>query len=357
MSHSKLRKVKEVNGWKVNHPHSAANIFFAIFTLILAASPVAYLFLNIVELKDATTQTIVGQFNGIDLVKTAIEFVKFLCHIDYQIDNALFGTLFSEEFTGTLIYQAVPFMYIISAGLFLIMAFFTVILVILFLVLLIKGYLKHSKAIKVFATLDFIFALFFALSYLIIYFGFAGSNASTSGHYTLNIWNNFYIAAGYLVLLIIISVIYSANFDDSIPESELEFHDDVPTVEHISKVHEVTKVKYEQSSTLPPNLTSIGGHAFAENQSLVVANIPPEVTKIGGGAFANCLKLKVVSLPSTLKEIGYNCFFNCIELERINYNGTKEDWKKVVRGSNWLSKAKTSEVVCLDGTIIVNQAH
>ena len=153
------------------------------------------------------------------------------------------------------------------------------------------------------------------------------------------------------------SIIYSVNFKDSIPESELEFHDEEPTVEHVTKVHEVTKVKYEGSTTLPPDLKSIGGHAFSENQSLVVANIPSEVTKLGASAFSNCLKLKVVSIPTSVKEIGFNCFFNCVSLERINYSGTKEDWKKIARGSNWLAKAKTTEVYCLDGVLIVNPNH
>ena len=73
--------------------------------------------------------------------------------------------------------------------------------------------------------------------------------------------------------------------------------------------------------------------------------------------FANCLKLQVVSIPNTVTEIGFNCFFNCVELERINFGGTKEEWKKIRRGSNWLAKAKTTEVVCLDGVVVVNPYH
>ena len=89
----------------------------------------------------------------------------------------------------------------------------------------------------------------------------------------------------------------------------------------------------------------------------MVANIPIEVTKLGPSAFANCLNLQVVSIPNSVKDIGFNCFFNCVDLERINYAGTKAEWRKIKRGSNWLAKAKTTEVVCLDGTIIVNPYH
>ena len=357
MANSNLRKIKEVNGWKVNHPHSAANIFYALFTLILAASPVAYLFLSTVVLTHPSDPSLSGQFNGLELIKTAIEFVKYLIGQPYTIENPLFGALYSQDFAGPVLFTAVPYFYLATAAILLIMGVFSVVFLILFLILLIRGYLKGNKAIKVFTTLDFVFSLLFALSYLVIYFGFTGSAASTSQGYKMEIWNNFYIAAGYLLVLIIVSIMYTVSFKDSIPENELEYHDDEPTVEHIAKVHEVTKTTYEQSSTLPPNLTSIGGHAFAENQALVVANIPSEVTKIGNSAFANCLKLKVVSLPETIEEIGYNCFFNCVELERINYAGTKEQWKKVRRGSNWLAKAKTTEVTCIDGVIIVTPYH
>ena len=35
------RKIKTINGWKVNHPFSAANMFYAIFALVMIAFPVA----------------------------------------------------------------------------------------------------------------------------------------------------------------------------------------------------------------------------------------------------------------------------------------------------------------------------
>ncbi len=353
MSNRKLREIKEVNGFKINHPHSAANIFYALFSLILLAGPIAYCFLNVVQLTEVATNTISG-FNGIDLVKVSIEFIKFISGQPYTIENPIFTQLFSADFAGNMIFPAVPYLYIIGAGILALMVLFSVILLIVFIVHIIKGYLKHSGTIKTFASLNFTLSLLFALDFLVLYFGFAGSTKSTSGEFTMWVWYNFMIAAGYLVILIFISAIYSINFKDSIPETELEFHDDEPTVEQVSKVHEVVTTKYEQSSELPPNLTSIGGHAFAENTNLKVASIPPEVTKIGYGAFANCLNLEVVNIPATVTEIGYNAFFNCCSLTTINFAGSKDEWKKIRRGSNWLSKAGTTVVHCVDGAISVN---
>lgn len=107
-------------------------------------------------------------------------------------------------------------------------------------------------------------------------------------------------------------------------------------------------------NTLPAGITNVGGHAFAKNTNLEIANISNGVQDLGVGAFSNCLRLKVVSLPISLRNIGANCFFNCAKLKRINYAGTKEQWRQISRGSNWLSKAGTSTVVCADGAISVD---
>lgn len=107
-------------------------------------------------------------------------------------------------------------------------------------------------------------------------------------------------------------------------------------------------------NTLPEGMRNIGGHAFAKNTNLEIANIANGVKELGVGAFSNCLRLKTVSLPVSLREIGSNCFFNCGKLKRINYAGTKQQWRQIKRGSNWLSKAGTSTVVCSDGAVSVD---
>ena len=107
-------------------------------------------------------------------------------------------------------------------------------------------------------------------------------------------------------------------------------------------------------NTLPQGIHNVGGHAFAKNTNLEIANIAPDVKELGVGAFSNCLRLKTVSIPTSVKYIGSNCFFNCVKLRRINYAGTKQEWRRIQRGSNWLSKAATSTVVCSDGPVSVD---
>ena len=356
-----IRKIKDVNGWKVNHPHSAANIFYALFTLIIAAIPVIYLFIPNVMFKFAPSTPgdpfIVYSANGVDVIKAGIGMIRFLITGVGEEANDAIKCLVLPQVVGN-VFAPISYYFVLGLAVaLLLMCLFSAILLIVFFVHLIKGYLRHSGVVKAFTIVNFVISLLYAAVFVILFFGFMGTDYHKNQTGAFTFWHPLYFSSGYFVMVIITSVMHTICFKDTIREGELEMQNEEPVIEHLTKVHEVTKVKYEQSSTLPPNLTSIGGHAFAENQALVVANIPTEVTKIGNSAFANCLKLKVVSIPNTVTEIGFNCFFNCVELERINYGGTKDEWKKIVRGSNWLAKAKTTEVTCVDGVIIVNPYH
>lgn len=119
----------------------------------------------------------------------------------------------------------------------------------------------------------------------------------------------------------------------------------------------VSEVQFDKSKGIPDNLNAIGGHAFAQNTFLEVAVVPLGIKSIGASAFANCINLQVVSIPKSVVEIGYNAFFGCKKLVKINYNGKKSDWRKIKRGSNWLTSAGTTTVVCLDGPVTVNPYH
>lgn len=119
-------------------------------------------------------------------------------------------------------------------------------------------------------------------------------------------------------------------------------------------VQESGEVNIAPAGTLPPDIKSIGGHAYSKNLDLKYADIPHGIKELGVGAFANCLNLEMVSIPTSIKRIKKNCFFNCTKLARINYAGTKSEWRYIVRGSNWLDRAGTRTVVCSDGAIIVD---
>ena len=105
---------------------------------------------------------------------------------------------------------------------------------------------------------------------------------------------------------------------------------------------------------IPEGIRSIGDHAYANDDALTKANIPDGVTSLGGNAFANCHNLEIVTIPQTVIKIGANCFYNTPHLKTIRYNGTKEDWRSVRRGTNWLVGSGTATIVTNDGAIVVN---
>ena len=346
MEKADIKTIKEVNGRKVIHPFSAGNIFYSLLILLVVAFPVGVLFVPLV------------MFGGFypEQSLTGLELFKYFAIDFWQLAEptpgiaALMSTATPE--------MEVPYRYIMLGQAVIIAIFMLIgfIALIVFIVSLAKGYLRHPRGVKSLMVLDFIFSIFFSASFLFYYIMSAVAGAPDS----LFVWLSFVPLGGALVFLIIISITYTHHYSDCLYESDLEFHEDESkevVTTHVTEVHEVTKVNYEQPTTLPPDITSIGGHEFSANQNLQVANIPVGISVLGNSAFSNCLKLRVVSLPESVKEIGYNCFYNCVSLERLNYAGTKEQWRHIKRGSNWLAKAKTTEVVCVDGPIIVNPYH
>lgn len=125
-------------------------------------------------------------------------------------------------------------------------------------------------------------------------------------------------------------------------------------VQQVVPGQEPAEVAAQALSVLPPDIKSIGGHAFSKNLDLKYADVPSGIKELGVGAFANCLNLEVVAIPKSVKRIRKNCFFNCTKLTRINYAGTKSEWRYIVRGANWLDRAGTRTVICSDGAIIVD---
>ena len=349
MEKSDIKTIKEVQGRKVIHPFMFGNIFYSLLLLILVAFPVGILFLPLINFP--STDPVIS-VNGLDLFKYFA--------IDYWMDPRPAypdGMALLSLFAGNETMEMV-FSYVMmgQAAIIAVMILMSLIGLIIFIVSVSKGYLRHPHAVKGIASFDFIFSIFFGLSFLFYFIMAAIGGAADQ----IFIWFSFIPMGAALVLLIIISIVYNHHYADCLYESDLVFNEDEDkevVTTHVTEVHEVTKVKYEQPNTLPQDITSIGGHEFSANQNLQVANIPVGIVTIGNSAFANCLNLRVVSMPDSVKEIGYNCFYNCVSLERVNYAGTKEQWRHIKRGSNWLAKAKTTEVVCVDGPIIVNPYH
>lgn len=60
----------------------------------------------------------------------------------------------------------------------------------------------------------------------------------------------------------------------------------------------------------------------------------PQGLDIGIGAFENCTSLVFVSIDKSLTTIAENAFNDCGDITDIFYNGSEEEWNKIVFGSN-----------------------
>ena len=105
------------------------------------------------------------------------------------------------------------------------------------------------------------------------------------------------------------------------------------------------------SITIPNSVTSIGSYAFYGCTGLTSITIPNSVTSIDPGTFSGCSGLTSITIPDSVTGIGTCAFDGCSGLTSINFNGTKAQWKAILKGTHWNSYTGSYAVYCTDGTI------
>lgn len=106
--------------------------------------------------------------------------------------------------------------------------------------------------------------------------------------------------------------------------------------------------------TIPNSVISIGTGAFFGCSGLTSVTIPDSVITIGDGAFYECKGLTSVSIPDSVTSIGMSAFEYCSNLKEIKFNGTKEQWENINKGSDWNRVTGNYTITCTDGTISKN---
>lgn len=264
------------------------------------------------------------------------------------------GWVSSQLRDNVLNYYLMREIFYATGGWYFLSVLMALVLFILGFVYLIRGKLNNPHAVVVVA-----FFYFLANGMVLLdtwrlgyYLGYTIKKASeisgtTVGSYKYAFLFTIIFASVAAGIFLLIFIIYLAAIKGRYHKEDIEIVE-VEEPQPFERNDGVTR------NTLPVGLKSIGGHAFARNTNLEIATIPDGIDELGIGAFSNCLRLKVVTLPKSIKRIGPNCFFNTPRLQRINYAGSKEEWRYIKRGSNWLNKSMTTTVVCKDGAISVD---
>ena len=86
-------------------------------------------------------------------------------------------------------------------------------------------------------------------------------------------------------------------------------------------------------ATLPKEISALGEQLFCGCNSLTYIKIPDSVTTIKKSAFVLCENLQTVVIGSGVQIIESNAFGGCESLKTIYYNGSAEDWARIINNS------------------------
>lgn len=92
------------------------------------------------------------------------------------------------------------------------------------------------------------------------------------------------------------------------------------------------------SIIIPDSVASLGNDTFTNCNALKSITIPDGVSEIGNKAFFKCFKLTDVNIPNSVIIIGESAFEYCPTSIKINYIGSKDDWKQIQGSEKLLLK-------------------
>lgn len=132
----------------------------------------------------------------------------------------------------------------------------------------------------------------------------------------------------------------------TIPDSVISIGDEafsgcsrLPSIEIPNSVTSIGKYAFFnchslKSIEIPNSVTSIGNCTFQNCESLTSITIPNSVTNIGNWLFCNCESLTSIKIPNSVTSFGDGVFYGCTSLTTVYYEGTEEEWNKIIIGSD-----------------------
>lgn len=117
---------------------------------------------------------------------------------------------------------------------------------------------------------------------------------------------------------------------------------------------QLTRLLYSLGFDPLRDLTFVPSHfLYGQNCPPIHVTVPDNIEYLDVYSFAKC-DLTTISLPANLRYIDRFAFYDTPYLERIEFRGTKEQWKKVRKIPDWISGASitnVNKIMCTDGKI------
>jgi len=85
-----------------------------------------------------------------------------------------------------------------------------------------------------------------------------------------------------------------------------------------------------KSVTIPNSVTEIKSGSFYGCAALTNVTTPASVVYIGDSAFSGCMSLQSITISDAVAYIGSSAFEECLSLSDVYYNGTQEEWDKIL---------------------------
>lgn len=283
-----------------------------------------------------------------DVVMNAIGLIKKAQDPITSAINALAGA----QGLSWLKYVALATQYMLPAGL-VIFAISTLVLTLMGLIGLIKGYSRKYKAFKKwadFGAFGFVLMFIVIMIYKFLIPTFAGKIfADGETNFAVDLGKNYLyigiIIGAEILIGIVCSTLKGKAYLGALRKAtvakpevvEEEKKVDAPKVEEKKVETPKTEIKEEKSAANP----------------LIDIKIPAQTKELKAMEFANRKDIKLVAIPSSVLLIGDKCFENCENLATILYQGTKDEFKKIKRGAGWIDNVGTNIVTCKDGKMAV----
>ena len=134
--------------------------------------------------------------------------------------------------------------------------------------------------------------------------------------------------------------------------TELLYSAGIDPLDYLSFVpgYFISNYQYTLNLILPNNILNINNNAFFDCY-LSSITYGENVHNIGDEAFGACPNLKRVEFNSKLAEIGSGIFKGCVNLTAIDYQGSKDQWEKINKNTDWAYGSNIQRIVCTDGVI------